>query len=194
MTKATKIQRHIWHISMVVAPLLIAISQLFWKNGLLTPPAGWLQVLAFTFWIIAFQGVFDALKELTPAYSTIGFLIAVYACIGGAGFGFDGIYTFQMGIDSQVEANKQHAQMGFPALVTLFIPGILFPLSLAIMGIQLIRTKSVKTWVGITLIIAAVGFPLSRIPRIDWIAHTDNALLLIAHILIITGGISCSKK
>jgi len=39
-------------------------------------------------------------------------------------------------------------------------------------------------WIGVLLIIAAIGFPLSRMPRIELFSHIDNALLLVSHIFI----------
>lgn len=169
---------------MIIAPLLLAISQFFWENGMLGATAGWLQVLAFTFWIIAFQGMFASLKGIYPLYASLGLLAATYACIGGAGFGYDGIYSEAMGVFSKAESIAVHHEVGLPLTIALFIPGILFPLSLLLLSVQLIRAKKLQTWVGVLLLVAAIGFPLSRIPRIDLIAHIDNAILLLTHILI----------
>lgn len=178
---------------MVAAPVLIATAQFYWQNGLLTATAGWLQVLAFTFWLVAFQGMFNALKDVSPTYSSLGFFIAAFACIGGAGFGFDGIFTHHLGYTSQTEVNQLHTEIGTPLIISLFLPGALFPLSIIVLGIQLIRNKCVNTWLGVLLIIAGIGFPLSRIPRIDWIAHADNALLIVSHLLIAIKGLQCKQ-
>lgn len=180
----TKFEQNSWRITMVGAPLLVAVSQFFWEDGLLTPTAGWLQVLAFTCWIVAFKGMFDITRDKMPKYSAIGFLIAAYASVGGAGFGFDGIYISAMDLTSQADVTALHGEMGLPLQIALFIPGVFFPLSLLVLGIQLIRSKSVTIWVGLLLIIAAIGFPVSRIPRIEWIAHADNVLLILSHVLI----------
>lgn len=125
---------------------------------------------------------------------TIGFLIAVYASIGGAGFGFDGIYTEAMGIATMEDARAFHAGVGFPLIVSMFLPGALFPLTLVLAGILLIRSKEVKIWVGVLLIVAAIGFPLSRMPRIELLSHIDNVLLLLSHILIAFTAGSLSKR
>ena len=188
MLKSITFQDILWKLSMIMAPLLISIAQFFWQEGLVGSIAGCMQVLAFTFWIVAFKGLFDHLQE-TPVYSTLGFLVAAYACVGGAGFGLDGIYSEAMGLANIEEADvfiqKAFEQnLGLPLVVSLFFPGILFPLSLLTVGIQLIRSKKIAVWIGVLLIIAAVGFPLSRIPRIDIIAHIDNLLLLVSHALI----------
>ncbi|MCC5929516.1 MAG: hypothetical protein JJU28_09745 [Cyclobacteriaceae bacterium] len=184
MTTDSRFSMNIWRLTMILAPLLITISQFFTQNGLVTATAGWIQVLSFTFWIMAFYGMFIKVHIAFPRLSTLGFLIAVYACIGGAGFGFDGIYTDAMGIKSISDARSLHAELGFPLIVSLFLPGALFPLGLVMAAILLVRSKQVKTWTGIFLMVAAIGFPLSRMPRIDIVSHIDNVLLLMSHIII----------
>jgi hypothetical protein len=179
-----KLQRQIWIFALIAAPLLISIAQFYWRDGRLTATSGWIQVLGFVFWIPAFQAMFTMIKDRFPGSAAWGFLIAIYACVAGAGFGYDGIYTDAFAIESQEAATNLHEEIGIPLVLTLFIPGLLFPLSLLFLGIQLIRAKQIPIWGGLILILAAVGFPLSRVPRIDLLAHLDNALLLISHIII----------
>lgn len=180
----TKLQQQLWIFSMIAAPTLIAIAQVFWQNGLLTVNAGWIQVLSFTLWITAFQGMFSVLKKDLPAYASLGFFIAIYACIGGAGFGYDGLYTNAFGFSTQAEIDAFAAKIGLPLVPVLFLPGILFPLSLMVLAVQLIRKKKVDGWLGVLLLLAALAFPLSRIPRIDLLAHLDNGLLILSHLLL----------
>ncbi len=179
-----QLQSRIWFISLILAPLFLSISQFYWTNGFLTNTSGWLQVLAFTLWIPAFQGMFSLIRDKMPNYAIIGFLIAIYACIGGNNFGVDGIYGEAIGINDMDEKNDLHEKFGMGGIVSLYLPGILFPLSLLVLGVILIRTKSIELWIGILFIIAAIGFPLSRIPREPIVAHLDNLLLLISHTLI----------
>ncbi len=184
MNKKSELEHNIWKVSMIAAPVLVAIAQFYWENGLVTSTAGWLQVLAFAFWIVAFKGLLDYTKSKLPVFSAIGFLIVVYAMIGGAGFGYDGIYTEAMGITTNEESTALASKIGLPLIFSLFIPGALFPLSIIAIGIALIRTKSVTLWIGILFIIAGISFPLGRIPRIDLFAHATNVLLILSHILI----------
>ncbi|HMQ49101.1 MAG TPA: hypothetical protein PKA00_16625 [Saprospiraceae bacterium] len=182
--QVSKLQQNVWSACLILAPALIVAAQFFWKDGVVTATAGVIQVLAFTCWIFAFQGMFNALKSDMPRYAVVGFVIAVYACIGGNNFGVDGIYAEAMGITSLEEADQLIQQIGFPSAIYLFIPGTLFPLSLLLLGIQLWRTKKISTLAGLLLCVGAVCFPLSRIPRIDLLAHIDNLLLLAAHVMI----------
>lgn len=182
--QVSKLQQNLWAGSLVAAPLFISIAQFFWRDGMVTATAGVLQVLSFTCWIFAFQGMFHLLKDDMPRYAVIGFSVAVYACIGGNNFGVDGIYAEAMGLESLEAGNQLHQRIGAPTALYLFIPGILFPLSLLVLGIQLLRTRKVSTLAGVLLCIGAVCFPLSRMPRIDLLAHIDNVLLLASHVLI----------
>lgn len=180
----TRLQKNVWIVSLIFAPLLLVAAQFYWKNGLVTSTAGWLQVLAFTFWIPAFQGMFSLLRQKMPKYAILAFLIAIYACIGGNNFGIDGVYMEAFGIYSLDEAQSMHDGFGLAKIITLYLPGALFPLSILILGICLLYSKSVPTWLGILLIIAAIGFPMSRIPREPIYAHIDNFFLLISHVVV----------
>jgi hypothetical protein len=182
--QVSKLQQNLWAGCLVLAPLFIGIAQFFWRGGMVTATAGTIQVLSFACWIFAFQGMFQLLKTDLPRYAVIGFAVAVYACIGGNNFGVDGIYAEAMGLESLEAGNQLHQQIGAPTALYLFIPGILFPLSLLVLGIQLLRTKKVSALAGVLLCIGAIGFPLSRMPRIDLLAHIDNVLLLASHALI----------
>lgn len=179
-----QLQRNLWMVSMILAPLLLAISQFYWVDGVLTSTAGALQVLSFLFWIFAFQGMFEQIKEAYPKYAVWGFFLAVYGCLAGNNFGVEGIFidAFNHLVpDSTVGFN---GKVGNAALIAFFIPGALAPLSWLILGILFLNKKKIPIWLAATLIIAAVGFPLSRIPRIEWLAHLDNALLLFSMIIM----------
>lgn len=179
-----QLQKNIWVFCMFFSPLLITIAQFFWRDGMLSATAGTIQVVAFVLWIFAFQGMFYSIRNDFPQYTIIGFIVAVYACVAGNNFGVDGIYSDAMGLQSLDESKQLIERIGFPALIYLYIPGIFFPLSLLMIGIQLIRARKVSKVAGMVLVIGAVCFPLSRIPRVDWIAHLDNLTLIAGQVLI----------
>lgn len=179
-----QLQKNFWMVSTILAPLFLSISQFFWVNGVLTSTAGALQVLSFLFWIFAFQGMFEQIKESYPRYAVWGFFLATYGCLAGNNFGVDGIFidAFKnLFPDSDVRFN---GKSGIAALVAFFIPGALAPLNWLILGIIFMNKKKIPNWVAIILIFAAIGFPLSRIPRIYLLAHIDNALLLLSMVVI----------
>jgi hypothetical protein len=59
----------------------------------------------------------------------------------------------------------------------LFAAGPL--LSLLLLGINFIRTKSVHLWIGLLLCLGAIAFPVSRIPGLELTAHIADVFLLI---------------
>lgn len=177
------IRSRIWLAGLILAPFFLVLSQFFWYQGVVTKTAGVLMFFSYFAWVFAFQALFHPLKKHMPVYAMAGFFIAVFSCIGGNNFGIDGIYGTQMGVDSLEEKTALHEAIGPSTLAYLFIPGALFPLSLLIMGINLVRKKVLPDWVGIMICIGAVGFPISRIPRIDLLAHADNLILWSSHLL-----------
>lgn len=179
-----KLQQNLWFWASLVAPLLLALSQFFWVDGVLTSTAGALQVLSFLFWIFAFQGMFEQIKDQYPKYAVLGFFLAVYGCLAGNNFGVDGIFIDAYRNIVNDPAAGFNGKVGNAALIAFFIPGALAPLSWLILGVLFLIHKKIQVWVAILLIISAIGFPLSRIPRIDWLAHLDNVLLLISMVII----------
>ena len=181
-SEAHNADRKLWGLSLILAPALFATSTFFWVHtsgrveyGVI---GGAIIAIATVFWIPAFIGLFDLLKEPMPRYATWGLLIAIYGCIGGAAFGLEGLFAEAFRIPHAV---RREAWAQFPTTfnLTFFWPGLLFPLSLLILGAMLIRTKSIPLWAGLLICLAAIAFPVSRIPRIDLAAHAADVLMLV---------------
>ena len=79
--------------------------------------------------------------------------------------------------------HEQYLQMlshyQLSAQLLLFSSGPLFPLSIIVLGIVLIRIKVTPVWQAVLLLIVGIAFPLSRIPRVVLMAHIADILLLI---------------
>ncbi|MEZ4919960.1 MAG: hypothetical protein R2792_12730 [Saprospiraceae bacterium] len=180
----SKFQQNVWGAATVLGPLCLSISQFFWQDGLVTVNGGLAQVFAFVFYLLAFQGMFNSLKSSMPRYAALGFIIATYACFAGNNFGVEGIYAAVAGC-TDIEAYRAwQALVGPVSNWYLFLPGILFPFSLLAIGFFLWRKNKVSLVAGGLTMLGAIGFPLSRIPRIELIAHIDNLILLLAGILV----------
>jgi hypothetical protein len=177
-----KAQRTLYGLSLIVAPALFALSTFYWvqvdqrvEYGVI---GGTIIVMATVFWIPAFIGLFDLVRQSLPRYSTWGLMVAIYGCMGGAAFGLEGVFAEAFRIPHSV---RQEAWGQFPLMfnLTFFWPGPLFPLSLLVLGISLIRTRSIPRWSALLICVAALAFPVSRIPRIDLVAHAADFLLLV---------------
>jgi hypothetical protein len=171
-------------LSLIAAPLVFAASTFFWKEGQYGVDGGTLINLSQVPWIIAFIVLFDKLKMEMPRYATVGLIVAIYGCLSGANFGFVGVYgeAFQIPHKTYLETFLHYP---LSANLLLFWPGPLFPLSLLVLGIVLIRRKKIPVWLGVLLCLGAIAFPLSRISRIESIAHAVDVLLAIP--LVVAG-------
>lgn len=170
-------------LSLIAAPLVFAASTFFWKEGQYGVTGGTLINLSQVPWIISFIVLFDKLKLEMPRYASVGLIVAIYGCLSGANFGFVGVYgeAFQIPHKTYLETFLHYP---LSANLLLFWPGPLFPLSLLVLGIVLIRRKKVDLWLGILLCLGAIAFPLSRIPRMESIAHAVDFLLAIPLVII----------
>ncbi|MEV0649762.1 hypothetical protein AB0I28_31350 [Phytomonospora sp. NPDC050363] len=60
----------------------------------------------------------------------------------------------------------------------LWLPGPAFPLSMIALGLALAMTRKAPLWTAVLLAVAGAVFPISRIPRIEAVAHVADLLLL----------------
>ncbi|WP_020595489.1 hypothetical protein [Spirosoma panaciterrae] len=177
-TTTTSAEQRVQGLSMILAPLLFLLSTFYWQQGEYTITGGTLLVVATVFWIPALTGLFAKLKHTMPIYASWGLLIAVCGAISGNNFGMRGIYAEVFGISKETLLHEA-AIHSLSFNITMFMSGPLFPLSLLVLGVQLLRKKAVPYWVGFVLCAGAIAFPVSRISRIEWIAHVADLLLFI---------------
>ena len=169
--------------SLFLAPLFYAASSFFWNTqnhyGTYDTTSGLLLIIGSIFWVPAFLALFDMLRERTPNYASWGFLLAVYGCLcGGVAFALRDILTVAFNIPHQTMLATLSR---YPVLTNIifWIGGPAFPLSLLIVGIVLARTRTVPVWVGVLIAVSGALFPASRIPRIEWVAHIVDFMMLI---------------
>lgn len=163
---------------MIVAPFLFGLSTFFWREHEYGITGGTILVFSLIFWVPAFIGLFSLLKDKMPRYAAVGFVVAVWGCFSGANFGMASVFLEAFGISHQTYLQAAaHKPFAFGLL--LFWSGPLFPLSLLVLSINLLRNKCVPTWAGILMGLGALAFPLSRIMRIEMIAHTADLLLAL---------------
>jgi hypothetical protein len=179
-TPAQRAEDRLSAIALLLAPATLTLSTFYWTPGRGTGIAGSLLIsVSFMLWVVALRHLFSRLRDRLPEYAAWGFLVAVFGCFAGNNFGFFGLLTeaFQITETQQTAGMSRHN--GAFAL-TLFGPGLLFPLSVLLLGIQLIRTKNITLWIGVVLCLGAVTFPMGRIPRLEWVGHITDVLLLVS--------------
>lgn len=191
MKTAQNLDYKLWGLALLVAPILLILSSFFWQGKEYGITGGTILVFALVFWIPALAGLFQLLANKMPYYARISILTSIYSCVGGINFGFVGIYSSIFSISHETYI-KEFSKHMFAANLLLFWPGPLFVFNLLILGVNLIRTRSVPTWVGVLICLGAITFPLSRILRIELVAHLSDGLLAIP--LLYMGWIFISTK
>lgn len=173
-------ERMLFGVSLIVGPLLFALSSFFWvDDGQYGITGSSLLIFGSIGWIAGFVGIFRLLRDKTPRYAALGLLLAIYGAVcGGLAFAFQGFFMELYGVSHEVALQALGAHP-FVANAIFWIGGPAFPLSLLILGIVLARTKTVPLWVGALLSLGGALFPVARIPRIDIVAHAVDVLMLI---------------
>jgi hypothetical protein len=169
--------------ALIIGQSLCALSSFFWDStGTYTVNGSTILILGMLFWTVGFSGLFGYIKDLLPAYSRLGLIYACYGCLGGIAFGFEGLYSAILVRDKLgvMAFNEFPTQMN----LVLFWAGPAFPLSLLCYGITIVWKKIFSMASGILMIVGAAGFPVSRILRIEMIAHVVDLLLLCAVVFI----------
>jgi hypothetical protein len=182
MEETTRIERTFYGICLTTAPILLGISTFFWQGHDIGITGGTLQVYSFVAWIPAMFGLLALLRPKMPRLATWGMLMATFACIGGVDFGMEGVLSgaFAKAGATADMASAVPGALGVSMALLFPVPGLFFPLTLLVVGIALMRTRTIPAWVAVVLCVAAIGFPVGRIPRIEPIAHLTDLLLLVS--------------
>jgi hypothetical protein len=170
--------------SLIVGQTLHTVSTFLWTdNGRHSIDASVLIILAMVFWAYGFIYLFTMFKEKNPWYFRLGLMYALYGCLGGIAFGFEGLYSAIFSISDKIGVDAYNK---YPAHINLVLywAGPAFPLSLLLFGIMLLIKKAAPWTVGMLFVIGAVAFPISRILRIDLVAHIADFVLLMPLIFL----------
>jgi drug/metabolite transporter (DMT)-like permease len=182
-TKSSQLEKRIEGFCLIIAPVLFAASTFFWQKGEYGVEAAMLIIFSMFFWIPALAGLFSLIKSEMPRYAVWGLWIAVFGCISGVCFAFLGYLATIFNIShEQYLISLSHYPV--TSQILLFGSGPLFPLSILVLGINFMMKRSVPIWISILFCMAAVAFPLSRIPRIEWIAHIADLAMTIPSVAI----------
>jgi len=177
-TKSSQLEKKVEGFCLLVAPALFAASTFFWQNGEYGVEAAILIIFSMFFWIPALTGLFSLIKNEMPRFAVWGLWIAVFGCISGVCFAFLGYLATILNISHEQYLNSL-SHYPVTSQILLFGSGPLFPLSIFVLGVNLMLKRSVPVLTGLLFCVAAMGFPLSRISRIEWMAHIADLAMLI---------------
>jgi hypothetical protein len=180
----TRTDKCFWYVCLIIGQSLQLISTFFWnENGRHSIDGPVLIILAMVFWAVGFIGLFDLFREKLPWYSRIGLPYAFYGCLGGAAFGFEGLYSAIFNVSDKIGV-EAHGRFPLQMNLVLFWAGPAFPLTLLVLGILMVIKKIAPWWIGSLMSLGAIAFPLSRIMRIQNVAHLADVLLFAPLILL----------
>ena len=164
--------------SLIVAPLLQAVSTFFWIDGEYGVTGGTILIFSMIFWIPALVFLFSLVASKKPTYAAWGFLIAVYGFVSGVNFGFLGVLTEVFSVPHE---RYVHELSKYPVSsnLLLFQAGPLAPLSLVVLGLVMFFTKAVDWKIAMLIALGGILFPVSRISRVELVAHIVDAVQLI---------------
>jgi hypothetical protein len=163
--------------AMIVGPvLLLGSSVAFAAGGGLNEDelGGALLVYAFVALTVVAIGIARAVERTLPRASAALLAFAVLGCAGGVGFGIDSIHAGLPGGAGLEDADSAAAGLA------LFVPGAIFPLSFAALGVALWRARVSPRASGPLLVVASLLFPIANVPDSEAIAVTANAMFLVA--------------
>jgi hypothetical protein len=181
MDDSQRLERRLYGLCLIAAPLLMAASTLSWRDDSLGLRGGVLVVYGFTCWIGVFLALASRLLPRMPRFALTAVPVAILGCVAGTNFGVEGVVEGSLGIADLTKAMLTDANGAEHAAVTLafFLPGLLFPLMLLVYAAALLRERLLPTWCGVLIALGALTFPISRIPRIQELALLSDTLLLV---------------
>ncbi|BCB78031.1 hypothetical protein GCM10022251_36650 [Phytohabitans flavus] len=178
---------------LVAGPALLAASTFFWTDGRSGPTGGTLLVLAMPLWTYGIVALLDGMRATLPRYAAAVLLLTLFGAMGGAAFGFQGFFESVHGMDKQaaLAALDEHP---VTAGILLWGLGPLFPAALFTLGAGLLRTRQLPRAAALLMCAGGLLFPLSRIPRLEWVAHLVDLVLLLPFLVAALGNFATTGK
>lgn len=174
-----RFNRTVQGASLIAGPLLTVVATFLWDaHGRHGVVGGALAALSSVVWLYGLLGLWDRLRPERPVWATLGSLAAILGTFGGIAFGLQGFYEGAFGLSGE-ESLAALAEHPVAAQLVLWLPGPTFPLSMIALGLALALTRKAPLWTAVLLGVAGALFPVSRIPRIEAVAHVADLLLFV---------------
>lgn len=174
---------HVYGVAAILAPILLMASTVAFivagegiNHGALGGTIGVWSSFAL---LVGFIGMLRALEPAAPRAAAALTMLAIPGFAAGVAFNVDAIFTAAASPESNSTLDGVFETQ--PIAILAFLPwGWFVPLSLALAGIFLWRTRTVPAWNGTLLIAAGVLFVASRPERINLLALVSDVVLIAA--------------
>lgn len=178
MREGREASARLFGVAALVGPLLLVASGIAFVTSddghNVDELGGALLVYAFVAITIAAVGLTRLLESRWPRFASVMLALSVLGCASGVGFGIDSIHASLPGGTNLEDADSA------AAIVALFVPGSIFPLSFAALGVALWRAGIQPIACGPLLVAAAVLFAAGNIPDIDALLIIGDAMFVVA--------------
>lgn len=171
--KETMLRDRVLATAMIGAPVLLLASTLVSMpddNFAESVPQGVLLMFAMGAFFLAYVAVIGLLRDALPRLAALLLVPAALGAQAGVAFGVVVI----------ARAKGLELQAGDPLEIAFNAPGILFPLTWMALGACMLYAKAAPAWTGVTLALAGLGFPVSRIGTVAEIAVVSDMLFVAA--------------
>jgi hypothetical protein len=173
-------KRNILFICLLVAPLLQLLGDSLWINGHFKYSWSIYREASYIFFIPVGLLLAKVLEPKTTHWAIATCALFIVGCFGSATM----MPLFRLGAFYPIHGHNefpsivQDVQRNKAFALTLFPPGLCFPVSLLLFGIAFIKYRSFHFSVGIAFIIAGILFWLGNAMEINAVLVLGDAWLL----------------
>ena len=162
--------------AVMAAPVVLLASTVAYvlRDGLGKDAAGAaIQVYSAAAFAIALLTLTGLLSKFSPRLSAVLTVTGAIGAVGVAGWAIDSLVASY----APAAAVSEHDD-SIAAQFAMFMPGVIFPLTMFVLGIALAKTGAVRRGYGLTVALGAACFPVSRIGNVEALALVADALLV----------------
>ncbi len=165
-------------LSLIVGPVLLAVSTFFWSDGRYGVTGGLLVAAAAVAWSYGMLGAWEVVADRMPAFGAVGILATLAGVLGGTTFGLQGLFEaiYEVSPERSLAEIAAHPVAEF---LVYWIAGPAAPLAFALLGIATWIAQVCPRWISVLLVLGGLAFPASRITRAEFVAHGADLLLLV---------------
>jgi hypothetical protein len=179
---AYNFRKNIAGISFMIAPFLLLTGDLL--SGV--QGASYAQYVVakvgYSTFFAVILGLMHLLREQADRTGIIGGGMAMIGCMSGVVIVTGNLLNNGVsGLDEAARQTLNPVWQSFKfAMVMIPLPGLFFPIGLLVLSVGLWRTGIMARWQTALLGLAAILFPLARIPSIVAIAITSDILFILS--------------